>query len=133
MLDMLSAEFAPFARSSPFLDRIGGIAARRAGNGIAFGVPLAAAHCNNRGTAHGGLIATLADLALGYNLALAAGSRERPFVTVSLAVDFIGPASVGELLTASAEAQKADGRLGFVRGELHSAGRLVARCSGIFA
>ncbi|BBP70752.1 hypothetical protein PHLH6_27560 [Pseudomonas sp. Seg1] len=65
--------FTPFTRSSPLLDLLGPIYAR--GNGLQLELGLLtdsrlatrdSRHANGRGTLHGGVLATLADVGMGY-------------------------------------------------------------------
>jgi acyl-CoA thioesterase len=83
-------------------------------------------HLRSRGIAHGGLLATLMDTALGW----AAGSRAPAgldVVTVQLNVNFIRPARPGEILIAWGEVQHAGRRTAVARGEIQTAeGALVA-------
>ena len=58
--------FAPLFRTSPFLDVLGPFYHRRDGRALILGVRIAEKHCNARGTAHGGLLMTLADIANAY-------------------------------------------------------------------
>src|SRR5207245_10555691 len=61
--------FKPLARSSPVIEMIGPVYARGEGAGLVLGLRAERKHCNMRGTVHGGILATLADVALGYSLA----------------------------------------------------------------
>src|SRR5215472_4746093 len=61
--------FPPLFRTSPFLDTLGLFFYRPTGEGFIIGVRIAEKHCNSRGTAHGGFLVTLADIALGYTAA----------------------------------------------------------------
>ena len=63
---------------------------------------------NGHGTAHGGMIFTLADSAF----AVAANSRGRRAVAASGAIDFLSPALLGDVLTATATEQSLEGRTG---------------------
>lgn len=55
-----------------------------------------AAHANTRGGLHGGVIATLADNAMGLTLAITPEGTPKGFVTTSLAVDYINAARLGQ-------------------------------------
>jgi acyl-coenzyme A thioesterase 13 len=57
--------FAVWSRSSPFADHAGPLLFRRDERGLTFGVTIDARHTNARGTVHGGMLATMADLASG--------------------------------------------------------------------
>jgi acyl-CoA thioesterase len=87
-------------------------------------------HLRTRGIAHGGLVATLMDTALGW----AAGSKAPDgldVVTAQLNINFIRPARPGELLIAWGEVQHAGRRTAVVRGEIQTGdGALIATGSG---
>ena len=93
--------FAPLFRTSPFLDVLGPFYHRRDGRALILGVRIAEKHCNARGTAHGGLLMTLADIALGYSLAYAE-DPPASLTTANLSVDFAGSAKLGDWLEAAA-------------------------------
>lgn len=85
-----------------------------------------AQHLRSRGIAHGGVIATLMDTALG----LAASSKapeNLDVVTAQISVNFIRPAWSGERLVATAEVRHAGRKTAVVTGEIHTeGGSLVA-------
>ena len=65
--------FVPLFRTSPFLDTLGPFFYRRTESSFVIGLRIANKHANARGSAHGGLLLTLADIALGY-------TAERPAI-----------------------------------------------------
>ncbi len=89
--DGIPAGFEVWSRGSPYLDLIGPFYVRRAEDGLVWGLRIEERHANRRGFAHGGLLATLADITLGHT---AAQSRDPPAlaVTVNLTTDFAGSA-----------------------------------------
>ena len=80
--------FVPLFRTSPFLDLTGPYFHRPLTQGFLIGLRIAPMHTNASGTWHGGAIATLADVALGY---VTAASRKPPLrmVTSSLGIDYV--------------------------------------------
>lgn len=82
---------------------------------------------NLHGTAHGGLVFTLADSAFAY----ACNSHNKIAVASSCSIDFLRPAHLGETLTATAVEQALIGRSGVydVRVE-NNKGELVALFRG---
>ena len=118
-------------RPNPFNELVGPFYERRNGKDVSLGLRIEERHCNSRGICHGGLLATLADLALGY-AALAAGNQSS-FVTVSLSLDFAGSAKVGDWVASEAEIQKTGARLAFVNCYLVANGVNIVRASAIFA
>jgi len=88
-------------------------------------------HCNMRGTVHGGILATLADITLGYSLAF---STEPPTaaVTANLSLDFAGAAKEGDWLEASVDFHKLGSRLAFGNCYITVEGNRIARASAVF-
>ena len=78
--------------SSPFAAHVGGFYLRAESDQPVVGLLLGAEHANSMGTAHGGVLTTLADLALG----LAVKQTVGPAVTVDMHARFLGPAAIGE-------------------------------------
>jgi len=118
-------------RPNPFNDSVGPFYERRRGKEVSLGLRIEARHTNSRGICHGGLLATLADLALGY-AALAIGGHAG-FVTVNLSLDFAGSAVPGDWVESEVEVQKAGARLAFANGYLLANGVRIVRVSAIFA
>ena len=118
-------------RPNPFNDMVGPFYERRRGDEVSLGLRIEARHTNSRGICHGGLLATLADLALGYS-ALAVGGQSS-FVTVSLSLDFAGSARVGDWVESEIAVQKTGARLAFANGYLVANGVRIVRASAIFA
>ncbi|MGC5698853.1 PaaI family thioesterase [Pseudomonas sp. NFXW11] len=124
--------FGPLFRSSPLLDLLGPFYCRRDDQRrLVVAVRVEDKHCNHGGTAHGGLLSTLADVGLGYAMAF---SREppQPMVTVGLRVDFCGAARTGDWLEVHAEVEKLGQRMAFASARIRAGERLVASASGVF-
>ena len=90
-------------------------------------------HTNRHGVLHGGIAAMLLDNACGATASLTLDdSGRRPFLTVSLNIDFVGPARQGGV-TATGRVVGGGRSLLFVAAELvHDDGTLVATASGVF-
>lgn len=130
--DVLPDGFEPLFRTSPFLDLIGPLYSRRDTDGMTIGLRADGRHVNARGAVHGGVLLTLADIALGYTTAF---SQEPPLhlTTASMAVDFAGGARQGDWIEARADIQKVGGRLAFANAYLSVEGTRIVRASGVFA
>lgn len=124
--------WAPFQRSSPFVNLLGGLWVREGGPERLLGLRVEERHLNTRGTGHGGVLVTLADAALGIAIPRSIEPR-RPVVTVSLSVDFLTPVSLGCWLEARVDVERAGKRLAFATCHVETGGRLVLRASGVFA
>ncbi len=95
------------------------------------GIRVQEKHTNARGTLHGGVLASIADIALGYGLAT---STDPPtsMVTANLSVDFAGSAQVGDWIETTLDVQKIGSRMAFANVYFNVAGERIARASGVF-
>lgn len=125
--------FRALARLSPFNALVGPLYARkRRGRELSIGLRIERKHTNSRGICHGGVLATLADLSLGYAMHAKLGGKAS-FVTAHLAVDYAGAARVGDWIEAEVEIQRMGARLAFANCYLVADGRRIVRASAIFA
>ena len=124
--------FEPLFRTSPFSEMLGPFFYRRTERGLVIGLSVADKHANARGGVHGGLLLTLADIALGYT---AAYSEDPPLVltTVNISADFAGYVRVGDWVEARIDVQKIGRRLVFTNGYLVVGVERIARVSAVFA
>ncbi len=88
-------------------------------------------HCNARGAVHGGILATLADVALGYTMAF---SSDPPgnLTTASLNLDFAGAAKLGEWLETRVDIQRQGSRLAFASCYIWVGEQRIVRASAVF-
>ena len=125
--------FEPLFRTSPFLETAGPFFHRKTPDGgFVIGMRILRKHANARGSAHGGLLMTLLDIALGYTSGL---SQDPPvkLTTASLTGDFVRAPLVGEWVEAQVDVQKIGGRLAFANAFLVVDGERVVRGSAVFA
>jgi uncharacterized protein (TIGR00369 family) len=123
--------WARIERLSPFNALVGPLYERRDGATVSIGLAIEEKHTNSRGICHGGVLATLADLALGY--AMLAKSSDKSFVTAHLAVDYAGAARAGEWIESKVEIQRVGSRLAFANCYLVVDEKPIVRASAIFA
>jgi acyl-coenzyme A thioesterase 13 len=119
-------------QSSPFSDLVGPLYRCDEGDLPAVGLVIQPEHANTMGFAHGGLLATLADVALGQALK-AVLPKGLTAVTANLNITFLGSAAVGEWVEAWPAIDKRGTRLIFLTCELRSPGGPVAKVSATFA
>jgi uncharacterized protein (TIGR00369 family) len=124
--------FKPLFRTSPFLGALGPFYYREEGQGFVIGLRIAEKHANARATAHGGLLVTLADIALGYN---AAFSEAQPLAltTASIAADFAGSAKVGDWVEARVDLPTVGKRLAVANAYLSGGSARIVRASAVVA
>ncbi len=97
-----------------------------------FGFRVAPRHINLFGFCHGGALATFADYQLGP--LRRAGLAPGPFApTLSLNMEFLGPARLGEWIEAEAILLRATSRYLFTQAVLTNASGAVARSNAIYA
>jgi acyl-coenzyme A thioesterase 13 len=98
---------------------------------LVVGLLAEAKHCNARGTVHGGILATLADIALGYTMAFSC-TPPANLVTANLTLDFAGAAKIGDWLEAHVDVQKQGSRLSFANCYISVNGQRIVRASAVF-
>lgn len=96
MMD-LPAGFAPHFRKSPLTDPWEPLFSKRTDRAVVIGLTADEQHCNSRGFVHGGLISALADNAMGLSCA-ARHEKVSGLVTISLHLDFVRAATIGQWL-----------------------------------
>jgi uncharacterized protein (TIGR00369 family) len=127
----IPAGFEPHFRKSPFTDPWEPLYSKKTEKSVTMGLRLAKAHTNSRGLIHGGLIAALADNAMGYSCAQVTGWNIS-LVTISLAVDYVGTADIGQWLAIECEVIKTGNTICFAQGLIKADGAVIARANGTF-
>lgn len=120
-------------QGASFAGLVGPFYAKREGRAISLGLRIEPRHLNSRGTCHGGLLATLADVALGY--ACVAAVEEGPsrnFVTIDLSIEYLASTQAGDWLYSQVQVLNADTRTAAAAGHLLVEGRPVVRISANF-
>lgn len=123
--------FEPVSRSSPFADLIGPVWQRADAAGLVFAIRAEDKHCNVRGHVHGGVLGTLADIAMGYSTAFST-RPPTPMVTVNLSIDFVGRAEKGDWIEIHTDVQKVGRQLAFANCHLQVGENRIARASAVF-
>ncbi len=127
----IPAGFAPIFRTSPFIETIGPLYSAGSGVTLVIGMHVQEKHTNARGALHGGVLASVADIALGYGMATST-SPPTSMVTANLSVDFAGGAKIGDWVETSLDIQKIGSRMAFANVYFSVAGERIARASGVF-
>lgn len=124
--------FKPLNRGGPFLAQLGPLYLKKAGDQYIIGLRIEERHTNIRGIAHGGMLLTLADSALGIVLS-SSRTPPQPMVTVNLSTDFVECANPGDWVEAHVDIQRVGKRLAFANCYLMVGERRILRASGVFA
>jgi uncharacterized protein (TIGR00369 family) len=89
-------------------------------------------HRNLQGLVHGGILATLVDIAMGLAIRTVVGPSRR-HVTIDLGVHYLRPARPGRL-EAAGTVVRVGSQVGFAEGSVTDAtGRLLVRASGTYS
>jgi uncharacterized protein (TIGR00369 family) len=123
--------FEPHFRKSPFTDPWEPLYSKKTDKAVIMGLRLARPHTNARGLIHGGLIASLADNAMGYSCAQATGWATS-LVTITLAVDFTGSAEIGQWLAVESEVIRTGSTICFAQSLIKADDAVIARANGTF-
>lgn len=132
VLDAPPAGFAPHDRKSPLTNPWEPLFSRRTASAVILGLRAGPAHTNSRGFVHGGLIAALADNAMGLSCA-AASEPAGGLVTVNLNVDFLGAAKQGQWLEFDTVFVKSGRTLSFAQAFVTADGKPCARANAVFS
>jgi uncharacterized protein (TIGR00369 family) len=123
--------FEPHFRRAPFSDPWEPIYSKRSDKAVVIGLRVAEPHTNARGFTHAGLIASLADNAMGYSCAQATGWTTS-YVTISLAVDYIGSGQIGQWLSVEGDVIKTGNTICFAQCLIKADDIIIARANATF-
>ena len=113
-----------------FMGWVGPLYLRRDAEGETLGLRVEPRHCNLGRVAHGGMIAALADIAIGHRLV----NSRRPrmwSLSLSLTTDFMGAAALGSWLEACATLRRVGSKIAFVDCELTADGEPIGSASSV--
>ena len=123
--------FTPFENQGPFLEHIGPVHVRAGDDGPVFGLRAEERHTNHRGTIQGGLLSTFADFALGRAIE-ADAEDDKDRATVSLTVDFLKPANVGDWIESRTRVERVGGTLAFADCSVTVEERAIVRARAVW-
>jgi uncharacterized protein (TIGR00369 family) len=123
--------FSRHFRSSPVTDSWEPLFSRRGEKAVQLGVWVRQSHCNSRGILHGGVIAALADNAMGLSC-VASHQAAASALTVSLTIDYLAAAKIGQWLLIDPRVVKTGKTLGFADAMITADGDVVARANAAF-
>ena len=128
------AGFAAIDDLGSFAEHVGPFYVRDSPDGRpVLGLFAADEHANRGGAIHGGLLATLCDVAVGYAVRTQTDDDISAAVTVSLTTDYLAPAKPGAWLEARATVEKLGGRLAFADCAVTADSREVVRARAVFS
>lgn len=127
--------FSPHVRKSPLTDPWEPLYAKPGADRLILGVRVRPEHCNSRNMPHGGFLAAMADNAMGLSLgvSLAGDGRESVgLVTVSLTLDYLGSAKLGQWLEFDTDFIKLGRSICFAEATVRADGQPIARARATF-
>ena len=129
------AGFEPHTRKSPLTDPWEPLYSMKTSDRVVLGLTVDQPHTNSRGMLHGGLIAALADNAMGLSCGQVLrrdGLEATGLVTVSLAVDYMGKAGIGDWLAFETDFVRTGRSLCFAGAAVTANGEPIARAHATF-
>jgi uncharacterized protein (TIGR00369 family) len=123
--------FEPHFRKSPLTDPWEPLYSKRTDKAVIIGLRLAKPHTNARGLIHGGLIAALADNAMGLSCGQQLGGTTS-LVTIGLSVDFVGSATIGQWLTVESDVIRTGSTICFAQSLVKADDVTIARANATF-
>ena len=129
--------YTPLSHGGTYFRALGALYGKPAPDGgVVVGLRVDASHLNMQGLAHGGMLTTLSDGALGINIGLAQlrlRGRRQAQVTVSLSADFLSSAQPGDWLEAHVTLTRMGQRMAFANCDLRVGSKHVLRANAVFA
>jgi acyl-coenzyme A thioesterase 13 len=123
--------YRPSGFKGTYLAHVGPYYVKPTENGINVGLRITDTHINYVDIAHGGVLATLADVALS----LQAHRAEDPplnATTISLNTNFLGPAKLGDWLEAESQIDRMGKRVCYASGRIRSGDKVIMTMTGVF-
>ncbi|HWA30951.1 MAG TPA: PaaI family thioesterase [Rhizomicrobium sp.] len=124
--------FRPLNFSMGFVEQAGPLYGRWDGARFLLGFRVEMRHCNPGQVAHGGMMATFADMLLPMAARFQSGQDLGFIPTVQLNCDYLAPAKLGAWVEGRAEPVKITGKLVFAQGTATADGETCLRANGIF-
>jgi len=115
-----------------FLGTAGPLYGKWADARLVLGFRVEERHCNPGRVAHGGMLATFADMLLPFASRLQSKTDMGFLPTVNLTCDYLAPAPLGAWVEGRADALKTTRNLLFAQGVATAGGEPVLRANGIF-
>ncbi|MEP2989163.1 MAG: PaaI family thioesterase [Parasphingorhabdus sp.] len=123
--------FEPAQFTKGFLDQSGPYYLKEVADGTIVGLRVQKSHVNYIKVAHGGVLTTLADVALSLQVHQSE-IPNLPVSTVSLTTNFLSGAKLDEWIEATAIIDRIGKKLAYVSGAICSGDRTIMTMSGVF-
>jgi acyl-coenzyme A thioesterase 13 len=131
VVPQIPSGFAPAQFSPGFLDMSGPYYLKKDTASTIIGCRITAQHQNYIGVAHGGVLATMADVALSYQV-YSSETPGLPVSTVSMTTNFLSGARLGEWIEASGTIDRIGQKLAYVHGSIWCSGRILMTMNAVY-
>lgn len=121
----------PIVFKTPFLDTSGPYFVPSSADARGLAMRVTPEHVNYVKIAHGGVLATFADVALSYQLFLLE-PEGLPITTVSMAVNFLAPAKLGDWLLADVGIDRLGARTAHTSGRILCGDETLMTMTGVY-
>jgi uncharacterized protein (TIGR00369 family) len=128
----IPAGFAPLRLNMGLLEVLGPLYGKWAEDRLVLGFRVERRHCNPAQVAHGGMLATFADMLLPIAARFHSKAELGFLPTVNLTCDYLAPAPLGSWVEGRADLVKTTRNLLFAQGLATADGEPVLRANGIF-
>jgi uncharacterized protein (TIGR00369 family) len=125
------AGFTRHFRRSPLTEPWEPLYSRRTDKAVILGFRADENHTNSRGFVHGGLITALADNAMGLSCSAALGGDAR-LVTISLGIDFLSVARIGQWIEIDTSFTRNGSTICFAQAFVTADDKICARANATF-
>jgi uncharacterized protein (TIGR00369 family) len=129
----IPADFQPHFRKSPVTDAWEPLYSRRSDSSVDMFFEVRSAHCNSRGFLHGGVLAALCDNVMGLSLGAVLNKAHANIVTISLTLDYIGFAKIGDAVLIMPRVLRAGSSIGFCDALASCGDKSIARANATFS
>jgi uncharacterized protein (TIGR00369 family) len=129
----IPADFQPHFRKSPVTDPWEPLYSRRTDSGVDLFFEVRSAHCNSRGFLHGGVLAALCDNVMGLSVGAVPKNAHANIVTISLTLDYIGYATIGDPVLIMPRVLRAGTSIGFCDALASCGDKSIARANATFS
>ena len=123
--------YEPAQFDTAFLEQSGPYFLKPHGKTTIVGMRVAKVHVNYLDVAHGGVLSTLADVGLSYQV-FASESPPLPVMTNTLTTNFIAGGRLGDWLEAHCRIDRIGKRLAYTSGEIRRGDDVIMTMTGVF-
>ncbi len=127
----MKKKFEQISNKPSFMKHNGGLLFRSINkNKYEFKTKIERSHLNKAGITHGGFLCTIIDAGSGTGAHRSSGNK--PCVTISLDVKFIGPSNLGDEIVGTVEIMKKTKSMVFLSCKLKNKNKIIATALGIW-